>query len=678
MKSPFPLFAFIVFLPMGSLTATDTRVPVLPEIPADYDAESLPEHFLINAFPPGNPFQNAVVDNDNTPPDNPTTDDGATLGRVLFYDRKLSANSTVSCASCHLQENGFSDPAVFSVGFEGGLTRRNSMGLANARFYEPGKFFWDERAETLEDQVLMPFQDEVEMGLTLAQLEALVAGQDYYPKLFTHAFGDPEITADRIAKALAQFVRSMVSVNSRYDQGRALVDTPLADFPNFTAAENRGKQLFMDRGNSGEPGGPVSCVDCHVSEAFISPFRGTSHDSGTSAATNNGLNRVSPATDQGIAEATGNVADTGKFKVPSLRNVALTEPYMHDGRFSDLNEVLNFYDGNIENHAQLAEILIGANGRPIQFNLTGDQRSDIVAFLETLTDEAFITDEKFSDPFVAAADIPPSNHTRATNLSTRSLVTSGEGVLILGFVVAGSGTKDLLIRGVGPTLEDFGVGDPLSAPRLTLYQDATVIAANEAWTQAENPAAIAAMAETIGAFPLRADGSDSALLATVAPGAYTIHLSGAHGSVGEGLVEIYDTGGDPEAKLVNLSARAEISPASAALIPGFVVSGDAAKTYLIRAVGPALADFNVTGAMSDPQLTLYRNGELVSMNDDWSDAGNAAQTEATASALGAFALPADSADAAITIALVPGAYTVHVTGVDGSAGSVLVEIYEVP
>lgn len=673
MKSRVNILALISIIAVA-LSAQDTRVPALPNSPYSYADVDLPEHFLINAFPANDPFQNAVIANDNTPTDNPVTDDGATLGRVLFYDRKLSANGTVSCASCHVQENGFSDPAAFSTGFAGGLTRRNSMGLANARFYEPGKFFWDERADTLEDQVLMPFQDEVEMGLTLAQLEAIVAGQTYYPELFTHTFGDPGVTSDRIAQALAQFVRSLVSIDSRYDQGRALVDSPLDDFPNFTTQENRGKQVFMNRGG---PGGPVSCVDCHVTEAFISPFRGTPHDSGTSAATNNGLDRVS-TTDLGIAEATGNVADTGKFKVPSLRNIALTEPYMHDGRFNTLNEVLNFYDGDIENHAQLSGILRAPNGNAIQINLNGGARSDIVAFLETLTDEAFITDTKFSDPFVAAADLPELGDARATNLSTRSWVAPGDGVLIPGFVIAGTGEKTLLIRGVGPTLADFGVTDPLAAPRLTLYHDDAVIASNQGWTTADSADAIASTAASVGAFAFPTDRADSALLAAVGPGAYTIHLSSSDASAGAGLVEIYDAGGADEAQLINLSARGEISPDNQALIPGFVVRGDAAKSYLIRAVGPALTAFGVANAMGDPQLNLYRDGTLVSMNDNWSDAGNTAQIEATAAQLGAFALPSGSLDAAIKIALTPGAYTVHVTGVEGSAGTVLVEIYAVP
>ena len=392
------IFTLLIFT---TLSTSAELIPVLPESPHNYEDLVLPDHYLTNQFPPGSPFQNAVIDNDNTPATNPTTNDGATLGRVLFYDRNLSANGTVSCSSCHVQSEGFSDSRQLSLGFAGGTTRRHSMGLTNARFYEPEKFFWDERAATLEDQVLMPFQDDVEMGLTLDQLVAIVSAQDYYPDLFQNAFGNTTVTSERIAQALAQFVRSIVSVNSRYDQGRATVDNPLEAFPNFTNQENQGKGIFMNAGQR-----PVSCIDCHVTEAFISPPRGTPHASATSASTNNGLDRVS-TNDLGVAESTGNVDDTGRFKVPSLRNIAVTAPYMHDGRFDSLEEVMNFYDNGIEDHAQLADILVDNNGNARRIPLNRNDRAAVIAFLNTLTDEALLTDEKYSDPFVEVTVTEP-------------------------------------------------------------------------------------------------------------------------------------------------------------------------------------------------------------------------------------------------------------------------------
>lgn len=185
MKSRILAIALSTCILMGFVINADNRLAIdgpceAPSIPAEYfnyENITLPDHYESNYFPPPFIFQHAAIDFDNTPVDNPITDAGATLGRVLFYDKKLSANGTIACASCHQQAHGFSDPEVLSVGFDGGLTRRHSMGLANARFNGPGKFFWDERAATLEDQALMPFQNSIEMGLTLPQLEQIVRDQ---------------------------------------------------------------------------------------------------------------------------------------------------------------------------------------------------------------------------------------------------------------------------------------------------------------------------------------------------------------------------------------------------------------------------------------------------------------------------------------------------------------------
>ena len=380
------------------LRAQAQLVPDLPETPYGYSEITLPQHFLVNGFP-ANQRQNAVIDNDNTPADNPITDDGATLGRVLFYERKLSANETVACATCHQQEFAFTDPLALSIGFEGGTTRRRSMSLINARFYESGKFFWDERADTLEDQVLQPIQDHVEMGLTLEELVSVVESQPYYPELFENAFGDTEVTTERISLALAQFVRSIVSYRSKYDEGRAQVDSPLAPFPNFTQQENAGKNLFMRP----VPGTQASCVACHMSEAFITPARFNAPPNVTSDATNNGLDPVSTI-DFGVMEATGNTADDFKFKVPSLRNVAVRPPYMHDGRFTSLEQVIGFYSNGIRNHPNLHPILRDAQGRPVRFNFNPQQRAAMLAFLETLTDEDVMGEDMYSDPFVF---VPP-------------------------------------------------------------------------------------------------------------------------------------------------------------------------------------------------------------------------------------------------------------------------------
>lgn len=349
-------------------------------LPSDYYNYANPD--LPNHFATGQ-----VAGIDNTPNNNPVTDEGATLGRVLFYDKIMSANNTVSCASCHIQERGFADESAFSIGFEGGLTGRNSMGLANAGYYDNGRFFWDERANTLEDQVLLPIQDQVEMGLTLTELVSKIRAQDYYQPLFTDAFGSSDVTTDRISLALSQFVRSMVSYESPYDAGLIAVNGDEDDdFPNFSELENLGKNLFFSN--------RTQCANCHETATF----------SGDQAR-NNGLDAI--LTDLGVGGVTGNNNDQGEFKVNSLRNIALTGPYMHDGRFATLQEVVEFYNSGIQNSPGLDNRLRAGgggrgnnNGNPIRMNLNGQEIDALVAFLNTLTDDSFTADVKFSDPFV--------------------------------------------------------------------------------------------------------------------------------------------------------------------------------------------------------------------------------------------------------------------------------------
>lgn len=349
------------------------QFPNLPNSPFNYANPPLPNHLQI---PP-------VQNQDNTPADNFVTDWGATLGRVLFYDKHLSANNTVACASCHKQAEGFSDSNVFSEGFEGGLTGRQSMSLINARYYPNGSFFWDERAATLEDQTLMPIQDHVEMGMELDTLVEKLQQVPYYPQLFRNAFGTQEISSERISQALAQFVRSIVSYQSKYDEGRAML-TPgqvpgLTPFPNFTPEENMGKALFFNA-NEG------TCAGCHGSETFSAP-----------GPRNNGLDLVYE--DKGLGDVSGLLQDNGFFKTPSLKNVALTAPYMHDGRFETLEQVIDHYNDGLKAHPNLSFPLRLPNGQPRQLNLTKPQKDALVAFLNTLTDESLVTDVKFSNPF---------------------------------------------------------------------------------------------------------------------------------------------------------------------------------------------------------------------------------------------------------------------------------------
>lgn len=363
-------------------TISTSSILNLPATPFSYTSVIVPAYLQTN-FLLG-PGQNAAIANDNTPTNNITTDEGATLGRVLFYDKSLSANGTISCASCHKQEFGFSDNTSLSAGFDQGHTRRHSMSLINATWYGRGRFFWDERAATLEDQVLMPFQDPVEMGMTLEGVVNTVKSKEYYPALFKDAFGSEEINADRISKALAQFVRSIVSVSSKYDEGRVSVNNPTTDFPNFSTSENNGKRLFFLPPPQG-----VGCIGCHSTEAFINPDNGP---------TNNGLDAVS-TTDLGVYEAINNPAFLGAFKVPSLKSIALSAPYMHDGRFATLEEVVEHYNSGVQNHPNLGAALRAPNGQPVRLNLSTQAKTDLVNFLKTLTDEVLLTDVKYSNPF---------------------------------------------------------------------------------------------------------------------------------------------------------------------------------------------------------------------------------------------------------------------------------------
>ena len=231
--------------------------------------------------------------------------------------------------------------------------------------------FWDERANTLEDQVLQPIQNPVEMGMTLADLSPKLAAVNFYPALFQAAFGSADVTSDRISKALAQYVRSMVTYQSKYDSAFP----PNGGAPNFagvfTASELRGQTLFEG------PGG-VGCARCHGTAAHIS-----------ATIQNNGLDLVT--TDVG--------AGNGQFKSPSLRNIALRGSFMHDGRFHTLADVIEFYNSGVQANPNLSQLLRNPNGTPRRLNLTVQDKADLAAFLAALTDNNFIMDPRFANPF---------------------------------------------------------------------------------------------------------------------------------------------------------------------------------------------------------------------------------------------------------------------------------------
>ncbi len=345
----------------------------------------------------------AYITKDNTT-NNPITDEGATLGRVLFYDKKLSSNNTIACANCHVQEFAFGDTSFVSQGVNG-TTGRHSMRLINARFSEEMHFFWDERANTLEEQSTMPIQDHLEMGYSgtngdpdLNQLLVKLDGLDYYDDLFYAAFGDTAITEARIQQALAQFVRSIQSFDSKYDIGRAAANNDMLPFNNFTTNENQGKFLFIAPpqidANGVRVGGGAGCAACHRAPEFdIDPNMG-----------HNGI----------IGSLLGGV-ELNNTKSPTLRD--LVNPnnvpnghFMHNSSFANLNGVVAHYDNissfpNNPNIFQAMDPRLRPNGNAIVLNLTVLERQQIVAFLRTLTGTDVYTNPKWSDPFDANGDI---------------------------------------------------------------------------------------------------------------------------------------------------------------------------------------------------------------------------------------------------------------------------------
>jgi cytochrome c peroxidase len=315
--------------------STVTKQPNLPATPYDYNVV-FPSH-----------VQTALSLNDNTPANNAITNDGATLGRVLFYDKQLSKNNTISCGSCHKQTEAFDDDINLSKGFEGGFTSRNSMAVLNLRFYKSGKMFWDERAATLENQVLQPIQNHVEMGLTTAELETKVAALSYYPPLFQKAFGSTLIDSNRIAKALAQYCRSIVSYQSKYDSVKQGLTT-------FTANEAQGEQIFLTAGVR-------TCASCHTPPMFITS---------------------NPETAFALADPNDvGINGQNRFKSGTLRNIGLRKALFHNGSVANLQSMLT------------------SNPAIPVHTVAPPDVTRMIAFLNTLTDYTVLTEAKFSDPF---------------------------------------------------------------------------------------------------------------------------------------------------------------------------------------------------------------------------------------------------------------------------------------
>jgi cytochrome c peroxidase len=321
----------------------------LPPTPTPFDYQA-PENFP--------PFHD--------PGDNQTTLEGIALGRKLFYDPILSGDNTIACADCHRQENAFTDPRRFSVGIDGIAGKRNSMSLTDIAWQH--RLFWDKRAVGLEDQALRPIKDPIEMHETMANLVPELQAIPEYTEMFWRAFGTETIDSVLIAKALSQFERTLISFNSKYDRWKLGLDS-------LDKSEMLGMAIFRDPNRGG-------CEKCHSFGAVFSDFQFK----------NNGLDSI--PTDPGRFAISGIPSETGAFKIPSMRNVEYTAPYMSDGRFATLEEVMEFYNTGF----QLGPFTDPAMFTLVKGRLSTKDKADVIAFLKTLSEPEFLTNPAFSKP----------------------------------------------------------------------------------------------------------------------------------------------------------------------------------------------------------------------------------------------------------------------------------------
>ncbi len=319
------------------------------------------------------------------PSNNPLTKRGVELGRMLFYDPILSSDSTISCASCHNPAYSFSDNRRYSVGVDGAVGEIQAMPLVNLAWQN--KFFWNGRSNSLEQQALEPINNPIEMHETTANVIKKLMRSANYKKRFKAAFGSDQITQEMIGRAIAQFERTMVSYQSKFDRIYAgLVDSGISVFDD--ADEFRGFVVFTtERGQ---------CFHCHGSQSALlannidTLFR------------NNGLLTDAQMVSTGLSQVTGKAEDEGKFKVPTMRNIELTAPYMHDGRFNTLEEVVEFYSSGIKQNRNLDINFSKSPDRLEQFGglgLTEDEKRGLVKFVKTFTDTSFNNNPAFANPF---------------------------------------------------------------------------------------------------------------------------------------------------------------------------------------------------------------------------------------------------------------------------------------
>lgn len=313
------------------------------------------------------------------PADNPMTVEGVELGRKLFFDERFSADNTMSCASCHFPEKGFSDTVDFSIGIDGLEGRRNAMPLFNLGWMK--EHFWDGRKKTLEDQAYAPVNDPVELHNNWTAVVSKLQADGQYPQLFETVFGTSIIDSVMVVKAIAQFERTLISGNSPMDKymnaNRAIGSTGWNEMDELAAYQ--GFVLFIDE-NKGD------CFHCHGDNFNPLWTDNLFH--------NNGLDAV--ITDQGLGEVTGNPSDYGKFKTPSLRNLAFSAPYMHDGRFATLDEVINHYSEGLNHSPTIDPLMKKVDEGGVQ--LSAEEKYFLKMFLLSLSDSTFIIDPRFADP----------------------------------------------------------------------------------------------------------------------------------------------------------------------------------------------------------------------------------------------------------------------------------------
>jgi cytochrome c peroxidase len=318
------------------------------------------------------------------PADNPLTNEGVALGRMLFYEKQLSSTGTMSCGSCHQQNKAFTDGLAKAVGVDGVANPRGTMSLANVLW--SSTLTWDGAFSTLETQALKPLENPIELHQPLTVGVGKLQNTTTYPPLFLAAFGTRTITNDLVLKALTQFERTLVSGNSRFDQYLA------NNRQGFTADEQAGLVLYTTHISPGSVRG-AECFHCHTQPLMSSNYKGEFF--------NNGLDLT--FSDPGRGGITKLAVDNGKFIAPTLRNITLTAPYMHDGRFQTLEEVLDHYSDHVKMASPGLDnmLLTGINNLPFgtHMDLTATEKRQLLAFLKTLTDTEFVTDKRFSDPF---------------------------------------------------------------------------------------------------------------------------------------------------------------------------------------------------------------------------------------------------------------------------------------